>query len=151
MSANDKQVGGTHYQTGDVQHWDWAKDLPYLEGRATAYLGRHRDKNGLQDVEKSLHFIQKIVETCYPGYVMDFSIREARVDPGRGDRVEVRVVELPIEDVQYGPGPALRSMLTDILPDEVIQQVMKDIFGEDGTDQEESAKTEGYKGEPGQP
>jgi hypothetical protein len=65
MSANDTQIGGDHYQTGDVQHWDWAKDMPYLEGRATAYIGRHQDKNGITDIEKGLHFIQKIIEERY--------------------------------------------------------------------------------------
>ena len=67
--ANDRQVDGTHYQKGDVQHWDWAKNLPYLEGCATKYIGRHQDKNGLKDIAKGLHFVEKIVEEHYPGVV----------------------------------------------------------------------------------
>lgn len=67
MSANDRQVGGNHYQTGGAQHWDWAQHLLYLEGCATKYIARHRDKNGAQDIEKALHFIAKIVERDYGG------------------------------------------------------------------------------------
>ena len=64
MAANDKQVGGDHYMT-PVQHWDWAQYLPYLEGCATKYIGRHAEKNGRQDLEKALHFISKIIERDY--------------------------------------------------------------------------------------
>lgn len=65
MTANDIQVGGDHYKKGAVQHWDWAQNLPYLEGNATKYIGRHMDKNGLADLEKAMHYIQKIAEEQY--------------------------------------------------------------------------------------
>jgi len=39
--------------------------MPYLEGRCTAYIERHNRKNGPQDLEKALHFLQKIFEKRY--------------------------------------------------------------------------------------
>lgn len=66
MAANDKQIDGEHYQGTEVQHWDWAQHILYLEGCATKYIARHRQKEGLMDIEKGLHFIQKIVERDYP-------------------------------------------------------------------------------------
>lgn len=74
MSANDVQVGGGHYMNGKVQHWDWAQHIGYLEGNATKYIARHKDKHGLQDIEKALHYIQKIVERDYPDYTLDWNI-----------------------------------------------------------------------------
>lgn len=74
MSANDKQVDGNHYKDlqascpecgAKIDHWDWAADMPYLEGRCTAYIARHQHKKGLVDIEKGLHFIQKILEKRY--------------------------------------------------------------------------------------
>lgn len=67
MAANDRQVGGSHYKKsgGKPQHWDWAADMPYLEGRCTAYIERHSRKNGLADIEKAFHFLQKIAEVRY--------------------------------------------------------------------------------------
>ena len=62
MSANDIQIGGSHYRKGKVQHWDWAENIPYLEGCATKYIGRWRDKEGLKDLLKGLHYLQKIFE-----------------------------------------------------------------------------------------
>ncbi|UOF83003.1 hypothetical protein [Caudoviricetes sp.] len=64
MSANDKQVGGSHYQKGAVQHWDLAieHDIPYTLGCATKYLFRWKDKNGIQDLEKAMHYLQKTRE-----------------------------------------------------------------------------------------
>jgi len=63
-SVNERQVGGDHYKGTTLQHWDiMAKyKVPYLEGHLTKYL-RHRKKNGLQDVEKMMHFADKLIES----------------------------------------------------------------------------------------
>lgn len=74
MSANDHQVGGKHYTLHQTQHWDWAQHLPYLEGNATKYIGRHTRKNGVEDIEKALHYLQKIVERDYPEYEFNWEL-----------------------------------------------------------------------------
>ena len=65
MSANNKQVGGKHYSKyGDLQPWDvviqW--ELGYLEGTALKYIARWKDKNGVEDILKAIHFLEKLVE-----------------------------------------------------------------------------------------
>jgi len=70
--ANERQIGGEHYKReGQLQHWDWAIQLGlgYLEGSATKYVSRWRNKNGRQDLEKALHFIEKLVEAAREGLV----------------------------------------------------------------------------------
>jgi len=66
MSANEKQVSGTHYQTkkGGVQHWDYCGivNVPYLESAATKYLTRWYKKNGVADLQKAQHYMEKRVE-----------------------------------------------------------------------------------------
>lgn len=64
MSANERQVGGSHYQKQKIQHWDYilANDIPYMEAQIIKYVSRHRDKNGVQDLEKAAHFLQKLIE-----------------------------------------------------------------------------------------
>ena len=68
-SAVVAEVAGTHYESvsgmcphcgGDVQHWDMYADQPYLEGMATKYITRWRQKGGLQDLDKAISAIQKI-------------------------------------------------------------------------------------------
>lgn len=63
-TANDVQVGGDHYKKREYQHWDFATDvnLHYLIGCASKYPTRWRDKNGKQDLEKALHYLQKAEE-----------------------------------------------------------------------------------------
>lgn len=72
MAANDRQVGGTHYQDatgacphcgGVIQHWDLYAGQPYLIGQVTKYATRQ--KNGLQDLFKALHFLEKLAATRY--------------------------------------------------------------------------------------
>ena len=63
MSANGKQVGGSHYKT-NIEPWDAITDwnLGYLDGSAVQYLARWRKKGGLQDIEKAIHFLTKLIE-----------------------------------------------------------------------------------------
>lgn len=64
MAANDKQVAGGHYQKQKIQHWDYvvANDLDYFQGQITKYVSRWKDKNGIQDLEKAAHFLEKYIE-----------------------------------------------------------------------------------------
>lgn len=64
-NPNTHQVGGEHYGGGAVQHWDYAvaNGLGYLEGQITKYLSRWRRKGGVQDLEKALHYADKLAET----------------------------------------------------------------------------------------
>jgi hypothetical protein len=66
--ANDYQVGGEHYQA-KFQHWDLAahNHLGYFEGQVTKYVTRWRKKNGLQDLDKAMHYLQKLIESIRDG------------------------------------------------------------------------------------
>lgn len=66
MSANDKQVGGDHYQL-EIQPWDYItlNRLGYLEGNVIKYVTRHKEKNGMRDLEKAKHYIDKLIEVEY--------------------------------------------------------------------------------------
>lgn len=70
--ANKIQVGGDHYRKLKIQTWDYiaANDLNYLEGNVVKYVSRHRNKNGLEDIEKAIHYLQKLREVHY-GVPMD--------------------------------------------------------------------------------
>ena len=62
--ANERQVGGTHYQN-KIQHWDWvaSNDLDYFQGQITKYVARWKNKNGVEDLKKAQHFLEKYIET----------------------------------------------------------------------------------------
>lgn len=64
MKANEKQVGGDHYMRQKIQHWDYvmANDIPYMEAQIIKYVSRWRHKNGIQDLEKAQHFLEKLLE-----------------------------------------------------------------------------------------
>ena len=64
MSANDKQHGGQHYKRMSIQHWDFvlANGVPYMEAQVIKYLCRWREKNGLEDLWKAQHFLEKLIE-----------------------------------------------------------------------------------------
>ena len=61
--ANEKQVAGTHYRS-PIQHWDYvvANNLDYFQGQITKYVTRWRNKNGITDLLKAQHFLEKYIE-----------------------------------------------------------------------------------------
>lgn len=63
MSANDRQVGGAHYQKA-IQPWDYiaANGIGYFEGNVIKYVSRWRDKGGVADLEKARHYLDKLIE-----------------------------------------------------------------------------------------
>lgn len=63
MSANNKQIAGSHYKS-PMECWDYilANDLGYLEGTAIKYITRWKKKNGIEDIQKAIHFLEKLVE-----------------------------------------------------------------------------------------
>lgn len=65
MSANERQIGGNHYKKGGEEHWDRQWRLfgrGYFIGCITKYVERYPEKNGVQDLEKARHFIDKLIE-----------------------------------------------------------------------------------------
>jgi hypothetical protein len=60
---NSTQVGGDHYRGSDYQHWDHIEAFGhgYLEGCATKYIMRWRQKGGVQDLQKACHYIDKMI------------------------------------------------------------------------------------------
>ena len=68
MSIYEKQIGGSHYKNMKIQPSEFINknNLPFAEGNAIKYICRHRFKNGKEDLEKAVHFIEMIIERDYP-------------------------------------------------------------------------------------
>jgi hypothetical protein len=64
MTANEKQVGGSHYKGKGIQPWDYiaANNIPYFEGNIIKYVSRWRDKGGIDDLRKAGHYLEKLIE-----------------------------------------------------------------------------------------
>ena len=72
--ANTRQVAGDHYQS-TLQHWDVIIDNygpSYLIACATKYITRWRKKNGVQDLTKADHYVQKLQEWATSNSMWDW-------------------------------------------------------------------------------
>ena len=67
MDPYDKQVGGSHYKKMKIQPSKFVieNELLFPEGNVIKYICRHRFKNGKEDLEKAVHFIEMIIERDY--------------------------------------------------------------------------------------
>lgn len=64
MNPNDEQVGGRHYIEKAIQPWDYiiANKMGYLEGNIIKYVSRYKEKNGVEDLIKAAHYLDKLIK-----------------------------------------------------------------------------------------
>lgn len=69
MDAWQKQVGGEHYKQYAIQpaKFALANGLDYAQSNAIKYIVRHKDKNGVQDLDKAIHYIELLKQHHYKG------------------------------------------------------------------------------------
>jgi len=64
MSALNKQVGGSHYKDFSIQPVEFIQKngLGFCEGNAIKYLCRWKEKGGIQDLQKAIHYVELLIE-----------------------------------------------------------------------------------------
>ena len=64
MSALDIQIGGSHYRNKGIQPIELivALNLNFIEGNIVKYITRYKEKNGVQDIMKCVHYSQLAIE-----------------------------------------------------------------------------------------
>ena len=62
-TPNTKPVGGDHYKDNTIQVWDAIHDwgLGYFSGNVIKYVARHQKKNGVEDLKKARHYLDKLI------------------------------------------------------------------------------------------
>ena len=63
----DKQHGGKHYQSFKIQPAEFINEnqLLFAEGNAIKYICRHSAKGKEEDIKKSIHYLEMILERDY--------------------------------------------------------------------------------------
>ena len=65
----NKQIGGSHYKKMKIQPYEFISknNLSFFQGNVVKYVGRSLNKNGIQDLEKIIHYceleIKKLKDT----------------------------------------------------------------------------------------
>ena len=56
----DRQIGGKHYKTFRIQPYEFISknNLSFFQGNVVKYVCRYKDKNGIQDLEKIIHYCE---------------------------------------------------------------------------------------------
>lgn len=59
-----KQIGGSHYKGFVIQpvEFIYKNNIPFVEGNIIKYVCRHREKNGIQDLQKARHYLDMLIE-----------------------------------------------------------------------------------------
>ena len=56
----DKQIGGSHYKDFPIQPYEFISknNLSFFQGNVVKYVCRYLNKNGIQDIEKIIHYCE---------------------------------------------------------------------------------------------
>jgi len=56
----DKQIGGSHYKFYKIQPYEFISknNLSFFQGNVVKYVCRYQNKNGIEDLEKIIHYCQ---------------------------------------------------------------------------------------------
>lgn len=68
MKALEKQEGGNHYKQYAIQpiEFIFKNNIGFIEGNVIKYVCRHKEKNGKQDLQKAIHYLEMLIELNYP-------------------------------------------------------------------------------------
>lgn len=66
-SALDKQVGGGHYKDMAIQPIEFThkNGLNFCQGNIIKYATRYKSKNGIEDLQKVIHYAELLIELEY--------------------------------------------------------------------------------------
>jgi len=56
----ERQVGGSHYKSFHIQPYEFISknELSFFQGCVVKYVCRYKNKNGIQDLEKIIHYCE---------------------------------------------------------------------------------------------
>ncbi len=65
----DKQIGGSHYKNFTIQPYEFISknDLSFFQGCVVKYVCRYLNKNGIQDLEKIIHYCELEIKKLKDG------------------------------------------------------------------------------------
>lgn len=66
-SSLQKQEGGAHYKGLKIQPVEYivANNMEYCEANVVKYISRHHLKGGAEDIKKTIHYCELILELKY--------------------------------------------------------------------------------------
>jgi hypothetical protein len=61
---SSRQEGGDHYQKHKIQPYEFItkNNLSYFQGNVIKYVVRYKDKNGIEDLKKIIHYCELEIE-----------------------------------------------------------------------------------------
>lgn len=56
----DRQIGGSHYKLFRIQPYEFnsKNDLSFFQGNVIKYVCRYKNKNGIEDLRKIIHYCE---------------------------------------------------------------------------------------------
>lgn len=75
--ALTKQEGGNHYKSMKIQPVEFihANNIGFLEGNVIKYICRHKNKNGIEDLKKVIHYAELLIQLEYKSENKDEEVK----------------------------------------------------------------------------
>jgi hypothetical protein len=69
LFPTSRQEGGNHYSKHEIQPYTFitANGLSFFQGNVIKYVVRYKDKNGIEDLKKIIHYCELEIEEMRRG------------------------------------------------------------------------------------
>lgn len=64
QKAMDIMIGGDHYKMLPIEPWEIIErnNMGFFDGNVLKYIMRYKMKNGVEDLKKARHYLDKLIE-----------------------------------------------------------------------------------------
>lgn len=78
------QRGGSHYKNQKIQPIEYitANNLGFIEGCIVKYITRHKNKGGVEDIDKIIHYCELLKELTYEGEATNKYVNQGDLSNG---------------------------------------------------------------------
>ena len=143
--ADNIQIDGSHYKNSSsalkgVQHWTWCYHNNYdiFQVYITKYVHRHKEKNGIRDLKKARHTLDKYIE------VLEEEASNEAYEIGRAERdrmhtkaqEKARVSNAPFSEDHFNSDLVTPTIKVSGVPYEVDEELLKHSSPYDMSDEE---------------
>lgn len=100
-SVLSAQYGGKHYKEKGIQpiEYAYANDLNFFQGNVVKYVTRYKDKKGVEDLKKAIHYLQMILEFEYK-VLTNFSYSDEQSENIPQEELQSHVKQIPRKPIQ---------------------------------------------------
>ena len=112
----EKQIGGSHYKSFHIQPYEFISknNLSFFQGNVVKYVCRYLNKNGIEDLEKIIHYCELEIKKIKDMKKKKWKINVLSVRKNLWSTIVLSCVNNAIRRQMKKPKPVANNFIVDV-------------------------------------